>query len=171
MFDAAILCAPGMKAHLHLGPHMAFDLCKGLLHPRRKINLERYITPYLSHNDRVAKQCARDGLISMDLSLCNLLATQSTKRRSLKRVESIAPNMPILILAGQDDKVLKTNALSSLVKRIGSKRVCLCKLSGKGHLLLESQEIEPDVRNRIDQWLAETFPGSHLLSATKTKTP
>lgn len=158
LFDGAILCAPGMKAYLHPGPRMAMDLAKGIIHPNKRLDLQNYITPYISHNKCVAEACLADKNISMDLSLVDLLRTQNVKRSTLKNVGKISATTPLLVIAGHSDKVLKTSALPALVKKMGSQNITVHTMPARGHLLLEAQKVDPDLQYEIDKWLWANQP-------------
>ncbi len=63
LFDGAVVFAPGVKTRIHPKPRMAVDFFHGLRHPKKPMNLEPYITPYLSHDRQVTQTCLKDPLI------------------------------------------------------------------------------------------------------------
>lgn len=155
-FDAAVLFAPGVKTRIHPHPRMAIDFFRGLRHPNKRLDMEPYITPYLSHDQNVTRACLTDRSICRRLSPVELIKAHITNRRAIEHVENIPADKPIMIVAGNEDQIFKTAALPEFAKRLGSRQVNIQTMPGKGHLLLEAQEVDADIRDAVDIWLATT---------------
>ena len=76
--------------------------------------------------------------------------------------------MPILILAGRKDQIYSANAIPQFVERLGSENKTIVIEKNKGHILLETKFIEPDVLVKIDDWLEKTIPST---TTTAQKAP
>lgn len=161
-----------MKTRIHPHPRMAIDFFRGLRHPNKPLNLEPYITPYLSNDKAVTRTCLEDKRICRQLSPVELIKAHITNRRAIENVEKIPADKPIMIVAGQKDQVFKTSALPAFAKRIGSKQVSVQTLPNKGHLMLEAQEVDADVRDAVDIWLAKELqpiaPPPSVISGVNT---
>lgn len=154
--DGAILIGPCVKRYLHPRLRWPADFVKGLIHPKHGLNLVPYINPYLSDDKSVTKRCLEDPNICRQLSPVDLIKTNITNKDTLKQIKSIPSDMPMLIIAGEKDRVFKTPVLPSFITQLGSKKVTLRIIPGKGHLLVESQPVNPTVAKVIDDWLNET---------------
>lgn len=153
LFDGAVVFAPGVKTRIHPKPRMVVDFFHGLRHPKKPMNLEPYITPYLSNDRQVTETCLKDPLICKELSPIELIKVALTNKESIQKVGEIPADKPIMIVAGQEDAVFKTSALNKWARRIGSSKVTIHELPNKGHLMLESQDVDMGVVGLVDQWL------------------
>lgn len=154
LFDGAIVFAPGVKTRIHPKPRMAVDFFHGLRHPNKPMNLEPYITPYLSNDRQVTQTCLKDPLICKELSPIELIKVALTNKESIQKVKNIPADKPIMIVAGDEDAVFKTSAINKWARRIGSDNVSIHELPNKGHLMLESQDVDMGVVGIVDDWLA-----------------
>lgn len=152
--DAAVLSGLGVKEYLHPEPRWLVDFVKGLIHPRKPLNLTPYITPNLAVEPELTKIYLADPLIFNQISPTDLIKASITNKRSLKYIDRIPSSMPILIISGQKDRIFKISALPPLVKKLGAQRTTLKILSGEGHLLLELQPVQAAL-DTIDAWLAQ----------------
>jgi alpha-beta hydrolase superfamily lysophospholipase len=159
LFDGAVVFAPGVKTRIHPQARWAVDFLRGLRHPKKPMNLEPYITPYLSNDRTVTETCLKDPLICKELSPVELIKVALTNKKSIDKVGNIPADKPIMIVAGEEDAVFKTSAIHNWAKRIGSNSVSIHELPNKGHLMLESQDIDMGVVGLVDEWLA-TMPQS-----------
>lgn len=153
LIDGVIAGSPCVKLCVHPRLRWGIDTITGLLHPKTPLNLEPYINPYLSHDKSVTRSCLKDPKICRSLSPTNLVKTSITNKKTLENVGDIPKDMPILIIAGEKDRVFQAKALVKFVPLLGSKNVSLKVLKGKGHLLLEHQPVKSDVVSIIDDWL------------------
>lgn len=154
LFDGAVVFAPGVKTRIHPQARMAVDFFHGMRHPKKPMNLEPYITPYLSNDRQVTETCLKDPLICKELSPVELIKVALTNKNSIKKVGNIPADKPIMIVAGDEDAVFKTSAINKWAQRIGSSQVTIHELPNKGHLMLESQDVDMGVVGLVDNWLA-----------------
>jgi len=165
LFDAGIIFAPGVKTRIHPQPRMAIDSFRGLRHPNKRLNLEPYITPYLSNDKQLTNACLADASICRDLSPVELIKAHITNRRAIEHVERIPATTPIMLVGGANDQVFKSAALPDFAKRLGSQDVSVTTLSGKGHLLLENQEVDARIQDALDNWLQTREPDVQMARA------
>ncbi len=154
LFDGAVVFAPGVKTRIHPKPRMAVDFFHGLRHPKKPMNLEPYITPYLSNDRQVTQTCLKDPLICKELSPIELIKVALTNKESIQKVKNIPADKPIMIVAGDEDAVFKTSAINKWARRLGSDNVSIHELPNKGHLMLESQDVDMGVVGIVDDWLS-----------------
>ena len=169
LIDGVIATSPCYKRCIHPRWRWSEDVIKGLSNPKKQMNLEPYINPYLSDDRTLTLACLKDSLICRDMSPVDLVKTSITNKETLKYVKEIPAEFPILIIAGEKDMVFQTKTIPQFVSQIGSQHVSLKILPSKGHLLLEHQPVNPVVGNLIDDWLAtqSTKPKEELVKANE----
>ena len=136
-------------------PYWAVTLTKGLSHPKKPINIKPYMKPVLTENKKVNMEIIEDSKTLTAISPTDLVKANITNKNSLLEVEKIPPSMPILVIAGAEDRVQKTSTLKVIMDRMGTKQKELVVLPKKGHLLIEHRELDADVSQLIDGWLAK----------------
>jgi len=72
--------------------------------------------------------------------------------------------MPVLIIQGDNDRMLNSNGVVSLMSQLKSRDQTVRWFPGKGHLLLETPHIMPETVQTVSVWLT-----NHLEEASRTK--
>jgi alpha-beta hydrolase superfamily lysophospholipase len=153
LVDGAILSGLGVKRILHFKLISIIDVIASLFNPNRPVDLKPYIKPYLASDPSVAYTYMHDPQIHRQLSSVELIKAAVTNRRSIKDIQQIPSDMPILIIAGEKDLIYKTKALPAFVQKLGSRCTTLSIIPDKGHLLLEIQPVNLAITGTIDPWL------------------
>ena len=164
--DGLILSAVCYKANIHPRLRWPVDAISGIIRPTHQMKLKPYIVSNLSDDKTVTNSYLHDEKIRKTLSPVKLIKAALTNKYALKNVEQIPVDMPILIVAGEDDGLYKAESLKKLVKKFGSKKTDVHILANKGHLLLEHQEPVPEVQSLIDSWLRNRSVNSIATEAT-----
>ncbi len=63
--------------------------------------------------------------------------------------------MPVLIIQGSNDRVVKSNAVVQLLSSLKSQDQTVRWFSNRGHLLLETDFVQPDTMLIVTGWLRE----------------
>jgi alpha-beta hydrolase superfamily lysophospholipase len=155
LLDGAVLVNVSYKVCVHPRPLWVKTFFQGLSHPKTPFNLVPYLKPLLSENKSLVQTCLSDTNTCTAMSAEDLIKAAVTNRRTVQQLDKIPENMPILILAGQKDKIQKTNKLPDMVSRMSSKKTELVILQNKGHMLVEHQTPQKDVYEILDNWLTE----------------
>ncbi|MBX3077578.1 alpha/beta fold hydrolase [Candidatus Obscuribacterales bacterium] len=155
LVDGIILSSPCVKRIVRLNKRVLIDSTKSFFHPYKPFGLEAHIKPYLSEDPRVTEEYLQDPYIDMDLSAADLIKSVKTNTLAIANTKSIPEDMPILMLAGEQDKIYKAKAIPKFAKNIPSHDQTIYIFENKGHLLLEHNFVEPDVIARMENWLAE----------------
>lgn len=164
--DGVIACGISYKVCVHPRVIWVPTFFQGLAHPKKPINLAPYLAPILSENKSITQVCLHDSATITAMSPTDLIKAGLTNKIALRGISHLPPSMPILIVAGEKDQIQKTKTLKSMVKRMGSKNTKLMILPGKGHLLLEHREVDTDVEDIVDNWLAEQVASYQKASKT-----
>jgi alpha-beta hydrolase superfamily lysophospholipase len=155
LVQSAIVSAPCVKTCVHPTARWAVDFWKGLAHPNKPLNLEKYIEPYLSNNKELTAACMADQKICRSMSPVELIKADKTNKMAIAQVESIPETMPMLIMAGKEDQVVKASALPKMVARLKTKDKTLHVIPKHGHLMIEHQKVDTVVADVIDSWLEQ----------------
>lgn len=153
LVDGIIVSSPCIKRFVHPRPGLLFDFAKGLLNPYKEYSLKPHIKPYLSDDKRVTRAYLDDPLIRKKLNAVELIKSVKTNENTLAKVEKIPENLPVLVIAGERDRIYDVRALPQLLKRVGSKNQTVHIGEQKGHLLLETAFIDANILGAIDDWL------------------
>jgi alpha-beta hydrolase superfamily lysophospholipase len=158
LFDGAILGSPCVRRYIHPRVHWITDFLRQQMRPYKALDIEPYITPYLSDSADLTRSCVEDPDINRMLSPADLIKTSVTNRRAIKMAGKLPSSMPILVLAGGKDNVFDIKSLPKFTSRMTSQHVEVNVLPGKGHLLIEHQPVRPEVAQIIGAWLKEQSP-------------
>ncbi|HEY9784405.1 MAG TPA: alpha/beta fold hydrolase [Candidatus Obscuribacterales bacterium] len=166
LVDGMILSSPAIKRRLNLVPRVAKDAAFVMQNPFKKLDLAPYIKMFASEDPRIVNEALSDPLVRKKLSVWDLLKTSQTIRPTLKYADQIPPDMPVLIIQGDKDRMLKSNAVVQLLEHLNSSDQTVRWFKGKGHLLLETAYLEPDLLNIMDGWLKEHLDSSRVMRAS-----
>ena len=155
LVDGVILSSPCVKRIVRVNGRVIVDSTKGLFRPYKPFGLEAHIKPYLSEDPRVTEEYLKDPDIDLDLSPADLIKSVKTNALSIAHTKKIPEDMPILMLAGEQDKIYKAKAIPKFAKGIPSREQTIYMFENKGHLLLEHNFVEPDIFARMENWLDE----------------
>jgi alpha-beta hydrolase superfamily lysophospholipase len=141
---------------MHPSPRWALSAVRGLAQPSKAMDMTPYITPYLSNDAKVSEDCLNDKKICRDLSPMDLFKADKTNKEAVATLGQLPSGMPILVIAGEDDKVMHSSSIPKTVEKFGSKNVSVNIIPNKGHLLLEHQIVDAAVSNVLNSWLDKT---------------
>jgi acylglycerol lipase len=175
LMDGVIAASLPYKICVHPRPRWALTFVQGLHHPKKPMDLVPYLVPTLSEDKQVALAALHDDDMTLkQLSATDLIKAGLTVKTAMKQVQSIPPNMPVLVIAGQKDEIQKTNRLPEIVSAMGSKRANLVVLPNKGHLLLERKQLDSGVMKLLNGWLDNQVlrvAQASTLSSAETTAP
>ncbi|MBY0549729.1 MAG: lysophospholipase [Candidatus Obscuribacterales bacterium] len=155
LVDGAIVSSPSFRQCVHPKLQWPIDLCKMLWHPGKPYSIKHYVSPYISENKALRKQCAEDPEVITKFSAVQLIKAAITSRESWKNVGAIPPTMPILVLAGKKDAIVQCSVIPRIVKQFGTQRASLHILPKRGHLILEHQTVDSAITQIVDDWLVK----------------
>jgi alpha-beta hydrolase superfamily lysophospholipase len=165
LLDGAILSAPCFSEHVTPTPRWAVDIARALANPKTPFDLSHHMKRKLSDDPSVTEDCLKDERMTRALTPVEFFKAMKTNRDSLKKVAQIKPTLPILVIAGSQDKIFKAKSIPKTVAKFGSKQVAVKILDGKGHLLIEHQEVNPQIASIVDGWLTDNQNEQRLVQA------
>jgi acylglycerol lipase len=162
--DGVIVSSPCIKKVFHPNARMAVDIPRGFFNPNKKCLMRPYIEPFLSENRVLTQAYMDDPEIMHGLSPAELIKSMKTNTQALAEVKYIPADLPILIIAGEKDAIYSSKAVPLLAKEIGSERKTVLIEPNKGHLLLETKFVAPEILGQIDDWLAKNETATDKIS-------
>lgn len=153
LMDGVIASGLSYKIVINPRPRWLLTFAQGVRHPKKPLNLKPYLEPILSEDKAMTRARLNEPDTSTALSIADLIKAAMTTKKAIKQVDKIPPNLPILLIAGEKDRIQKTNTLPQLVKMMGSKQVKLVVIPKRGHLLFEENKLDPKVAELVDGWL------------------
>jgi alpha-beta hydrolase superfamily lysophospholipase len=156
LVDGVIAASAGSMVHVHPRWIWFKTLVQGLSGPyKNDINIEPYVRPILSEDKTLTRELLSSPECVTRMSVANLIKAAVTNRRSVREIEKIPGEMPMLFLNGQKDKVEVTSVLTKMLHRAGSRDVTQIIFPRKGHMFLEGERLDPVVVARLDKWLTQ----------------
>lgn len=153
LLDGVIAASAGWRTCVHPRAEWVRTFFTGLQNPNRPVNIKPYVADYLSEDKDVAKSLINDSETVNRMSVTNLIKAVVTNKRSIKELNKIPHDMPILLISGKKDQIQKISALTALVPKMGTKEAKLVVFPKKGHMLLECDTIDSEVCDVVEEWL------------------
>lgn len=154
LVDGLVLSSPAVKHHNFCGS-LLLETPAFLRNPARQIDLTPYIRRFASNDQRITQGALADPLVRKTLSPWELLRSTQAMKRTLAYADKIPPTVPVLIIQGSADRVVRSNAVVKLLAHLPSKDQTVRWFTNRGHLLLETAYIYPDTMQIVSGWLKE----------------
>jgi acylglycerol lipase len=155
LVDGLILSAPALKHHHHWQWKTAADAILSLVDPRHRIDVTPYIRNYYSEDPHICTEEHDDPLMRTDLSIGELLSSYRVIASTPSRIDAIPADMPILIMQGQNDQMVKHVSIDLLCQRLRSKNTSVKVFPGRGHILLETAFLRSETLETVKTWLQD----------------
>lgn len=154
LIDGVVAVGLPYRVCIHPRPRWLLTFAEGIKSPHKPMDLVPYLKPTLSENKAIAMAALNDDNISMkELSAADLIKARFTIKDATDNVQKIPAEMPVLVMAGQNDAIQKTYRLPEVVQAMGSKHAHLVMLPNRGHLLIERKQADPDAMAVMNAWL------------------
>ena len=168
--DGLILSSPALKRRNYVGPELVKDMAALVANPTRELDLVPYIKKLASEDRNVVEEAIKDPYVRKSLSCKDLLQTAQVIRTNIDHAPGVSERIPVLIIQGDQDRLLKQTAVVSLLTKLKSKDQTVRWMRGKGHVLIETSYIDPSTMSTIKTWLAEHMPeGANQLARVPEK--
>jgi acylglycerol lipase len=164
--NGLILSSPAVKIHSLVKSKL--ECAPVLANPVKQMDIKRYIKKFASEDDRVAEGALNDPLVRKRLSAIDLYRTITTCRPALDYAKKISANIPVLIIQGSSDRMVKSEAVIKLLAEMKSNDQTVRWFRDRGHLLLETDVVRPDTIETVDSWLAERVHKFSVANAVDT---
>jgi len=153
MLDGGVLVNPYVKPHLFFHPYMPLTFLRGLTNPFAGANLVPYLKSRLSEDQKQALEQINDPLSRDKQSMTELFQSLFFNMRARKSVSQIPADKPILFLVGKRDRLCNPKATEKQYKNMLNNNKTMVLLKERGHLLVETTQIQPEILDILDLWL------------------
>lgn len=148
LVDGLVLSAPALQPRIYMGP-----LISETLKPQKKIKLEQYIKRWASEDPRIVEESLADPLVTKRLTSWEIFKSLRNMRPNLGYAKKLPADIPFLVIQGDQDRVLKSNAVVKLISTAKTKDQTVRWYHNRGHLLLETAYVPPETIDTVYGWL------------------
>ncbi len=163
--DGLVLSSPAVK-HRYLPLKRAVMDARGILTPHRQIDLTPYIEQCASEDPKIIEGMMQDPLVRKHLNSLEVLKTMAMAQSTLKYAKAVEPGVPVLIIQGDADRLLKSNAVVALLGRLRCKDETVRWFHARGHVLLETAFIRADTLETVQGWLGQHARAAAVQTAS-----
>lgn len=167
--NGLVLSSPAIKRRLYITPEVAKAMVKDyaslVTNPRKECDLLPFIKSLSSEDPRVVDEEVNDPYIRKHLSCRDILNTFALIKNNLDYAKGVSEDIPVLVIQGDHDRILKQNAVVLLLDRLKCKDQTVRWLNGKGHVLIETALVEPSTLGTITSWLTDHLPEDNAVQA------
>lgn len=167
--DGLILSSPAVKRKLfYFAPALVKDVVSVLSRPFplfTQVDVSPYIRRWASEDPKTCNATVEDPLVRKRLSTYDLLLTMKEVRGSTRYANKIPAEMPVLIIQGDKDRMVRANGVVTLMSHLKSTDETVKWFVGKGHLLLETPYVMPETVETVSGWLLQHASDAKQLRA------
>lgn len=153
--DGFILCSPGTRPRAFNPLMVVPDFIKGITHLDDEMDVSRYIDTYSSDDKRVSDEMIADPLSRIKLTPKEILRTAFFIRTTTKAAKNVDPNLPVLIVQGEEDGIVSKKSTHAILKNLPGQHKELVEFKDAGHVLLGTSYLKPQVVDSVSKWLCE----------------
>jgi alpha-beta hydrolase superfamily lysophospholipase len=155
LVDGLVLSSPCIFRHIFLVASMVTDVFRSLPAGNGQLSMKSYIRSRLSEDPKIVEGYQQDPAIRKTLSLRELIQSRFALKRGYRAARGVPAHLPVLIMQGTADRLFKPRGVYALVGSLSSADEKVRWFDGRGHLLLETAYVRPEVLNTMTDWLYE----------------
>ena len=167
MIDGMVLSSPALKRRVYINTEVVKDCSTLVTNPRKQCDLAPYIKKLSSEDPRIVAEELADPYVRKHMACKDMFNTFSLIKGNLAHAKGVPAQVPVLVIQGDRDRILKQNAVVLLLERLQCKDQTVRWLPGKGHVLIETALIDPSTMGTIQDWLFEHLPEANVMQASK----
>lgn len=168
LVDGLVLSAPALRYYRHVvDRHTVMQLAQLAAHPARGISVANYIH-YFSNDEKIRAEQIADPLLRKRMGVGELLSSCRFMSNAAACVDDIPSDMPVLVMQGRHDQMVKQSSVDLLDRKLKSKDKRVCWFPQAGHILLETKHVRPEALNTVSGWLHENSVDARTTHATAT---
>jgi len=152
LVDGLVLSAPSVR-HRWFVADLVRNAPVGLSMPFKQIDLSPHIQKYFSDDSAISEAAVDDPLVRKRMSSIELLLTEQEASKCLKYAKKVSADLPVLVLQGGGDQMLRSEAVSDLLATLPSRDQKLEWFTQRGHLLLETPLVYADTMSVVSSWI------------------
>lgn len=153
--DGLILSAPGVKLHHCISLNMVPGVMHMLVAQKHQLDIAPYLRKHISNDEEIISEHLGDQTVRTRFSIKAILSTCKVVRQTLKVAPQVPGHVPVLILQGGQDKMLKPAGAQLLRISFARHDADLVCLPAAGHILLETAKPNVAAMSAVDAWLSK----------------
>jgi alpha-beta hydrolase superfamily lysophospholipase len=154
LVDGLILCAPAIKIYHSVHRQTLTDAAIALAKHGHELDLSEFIKYDYSDDSAITDEEMHDPLVRTRLGMDEVLSTCEVIATTQKYIKKIAADMPVLVLQGQKDQMVKPTGVKLLISHFKTKNTSVRVFPDRGHILIETKHVRPDTMNTILSWVS-----------------
>jgi acylglycerol lipase len=154
LVDGMILSAPALRYRSHFGVRGVVQIAMLATNPTRRIDTTPYVQ-YFSNDERIQEEELTDPLRKKRMGLGELISSCRFMSNSIGCVDDVPVDMPVLIMQGSDDKMVKPDSIALLEKKLKSEHRTVRWFPKHGHILLETAHVDKETLDTVSAWLKD----------------
>lgn len=155
LVDGLILSAPALKHNKHLNVKTLWDAAISFVYPAHTVDVSNYIRDFYSEDNVISTEHLDDPLVTKHLGVRQLMATCRLMASTPKQIASIPADMPVLIMRGEDDLMIKEATMTILSAELRTNNRVVHVFPNRGHILLETAHVRDDTMSTVKGWLSD----------------
>lgn len=152
--DGAILCSTYSMPRFFFQPFMVASAFQFMAKPFGKLTMVPYIKARLSDTKAFSLQHINDPMGLDHQSLKQMVQSMMVNRHGKYYATQVPADTAILMMHGQYDKLCAINSTKKLFAKIPAQDKTFAVIPKRGHLLVETPEMRPEVMQVLNDWLA-----------------
>jgi len=164
LVDGMVLSAPAVKVNpdMIIGHGTVARGMKAVVSPRHEVSLHSFFMNLVSSRPEVENEMIDDPLITKQLPLGALLATDKFVDNTADYGKKTSPKLPVLIIQGSRDKCVSPTHVTELMSNMPSNDQTLAWRGNYGHLQLETVFMRATVVDALVNFLSNHTKENNL---------
>jgi alpha-beta hydrolase superfamily lysophospholipase len=153
LIDGIIAVSTYAKPNWFVDYHMFIHAVQVITRPWSKLNVTPYLRARLSEDKALAQEHFSDPYARDKQSIKELFKSLVFNIRGRRLSAQVSDYMPVLMVHGELDKLCSPKATIHLFDTMTLKDKTLLMVQNKGHLLMETSQINPSLFKAICLWM------------------
>ncbi|HEY9791644.1 MAG TPA: alpha/beta fold hydrolase [Candidatus Obscuribacterales bacterium] len=153
LVDGLILCAPAIKIYHSVHRQTLTDAAIALAKHDHELDMSEFIKNDYSDDAAITEEEMHDPLVRKQLGMDEVLSTCEVIATTERYIKKIAANVPVLVLQGQKDQMVKPVGVKLLISHLKTQNKSVRVFPDRGHILIETKHVRPDTMSTILSWV------------------
>jgi acylglycerol lipase len=153
LIDGLILCAPAIKMYHSVPARTLVDAAISLADRDHQLDVSEFVKKDFSEDSQITQEKMSDPLIRKEFGAEDLLNSCRLVVSTRCYIRQIPSSMPVLVLQGEKDLMVKPSGVSVLESSLKSADKTVQLFPRRGHILIETEHVRPDTMKAIISWV------------------
>lgn len=163
--DGVIAISPFSSPNVFVYPFMLVHLVQALINPFWRLDMTCYLKRRLGHDRQEALRVLQDPSMRTRASVIELVQMSIFNLKGKRMAKKISQHMPTLYMIGERDRLCSVQGAKKMFAKNPSINKKMVVLKNQGHLMVETDNIRPQVMNTITRWLDDQTKNQVIVGA------